>query len=249
MTDKKKLIFVLIPLAVVVLAVFAFFYSRQIRQQQDPITATAFKLNTVVTITVYDSQDQGILDGALALCDEYERIFSRTLEESELYQLNAGTLPQENGAFLLSDSLADLISQGLYYSNLSGGAFDISIAPVSSLWDFTSGEAVLPDEQALSEALPLVDHSQIFLDGNSLRFGMEGMELDLGAIAKGYIADLATRTIQMALNAHGSYGVTKEYSVERFLRDAAIFPNIEGAADVQRLISGNYILRRSDSLL
>lgn len=189
MTDKKKLIFVLIPLAVVVLAVFAFFYSRQIRQQQDPITATAFKLNTVVTITVYDSQDQGILDGALALCDEYERIFSRTLEESELYQLNAGTLPQENGAFLLSDSLADLISQGLYYSNLSGGAFDISIAPVSSLWDFTSGEAVLPDEQALSEALPLVDHSQIFLDGNSLRFGMEGMELDLGAIAKGYIAD------------------------------------------------------------
>ena len=106
MTDKKKLIFVLIPLAVVVLAVFAFFYSRQIRQQQDPITATAFKLNTVVTITVYDSQDQGILDGALALCDEYERIFSRTLEESELYQLNAGTLPQENGAFLLS-SIAD----------------------------------------------------------------------------------------------------------------------------------------------
>ena len=69
------------------------------------------------------------------------------------------------------------------------------------------------------------------------------------ALAKGYIADLATRTIQMALNAHGSYGVTKEYSVERFLRDAAIFPNIEGAADVQRLISGNYILRRSDSLL
>ena len=81
MTDKKKLIFVLIPLAVVVLAVFAFFYSRQIRQQQDPITATAFKLNTVVTITVYDSQDQGILGGALALCDEYERIFSRTLED------------------------------------------------------------------------------------------------------------------------------------------------------------------------
>ena len=69
------------------------------------------------------------------------------------------------------------------------------------------------------------------------------------ALAKGYIADLATRTIQMALNAHGSYGVTEEYNVERFLRDASIFPNIEGAADVQRLISGNYILRHSDSLL
>ena len=175
MSDKKKLIFVIIPLAVIVLAVFAFFYSRQMQQQQDPITATAFKLNTVVTITIYDSQDQDILDGAMALCDEYEQIFSRTLEESELYQLNAGTLPRENGAFVLSDSLADLISQGLSYSALSGGAFDISIAPVSSLWDFTSGEAVLPDEQALSDALALVDYSQVSLDGNSLHFETEGM--------------------------------------------------------------------------
>ena len=188
MTDKKKTLLVVIPMALVVLAVFAFFYSRQ-SPQQEPITATAFKLNTVVTITIYDSQDQDILDGAMALCDEYERIFSRTLEESELYQLNAGSLQNENGVSPLSEPLADLISQGLYYSGLSGGAFDISIAPVSSLWDFTSGEAVLPDEQELSNALALVDYSQIFLADNSLSFGMEGMQLDLGAIAKGYIAD------------------------------------------------------------
>ena len=173
-----------------VLAVFAFFYSRQTHQQQsDPITATAFKLNTVATITIYDSQDQKLLDGAMALCDKYERVFSRTLPESELYQLNAGTLPQEDGAFILSDSLADLIRQGLYYSELSEGAFDISIGPVSSLWDFTSGTALIPDEQELARALELVDYRQVELDGNHLRFGMEGMQLDLGAIAKGYIAD------------------------------------------------------------
>lgn len=189
MTDKKKLAFVIIPLAAAVLAIFAFFYARQQQEQQDPITATAFKLNTVVTITIYDSQDTSILDGAMALCDEYEQIFSRTMEASELYQLNAGTLPREDGAFVLSEPLSDLISQGLYYSGLSGGAFDISIAPVSSLWDFTSGEAILPDVRELSEALALVDYEQVFLDGASLRFGMEGMELDLGAIAKGYIAD------------------------------------------------------------
>ena len=177
-------------LAAAVLAVFAFFYSWQTRQQQsDPITATAFKLNTVVTITIYDSQEQEILDGAMALCDEYEHIFSRTLPESELYQLNAGTLPQEDGAFILSDSLADLIRQGLYYSELSEGAFDISIGPVSSLWDFASGTALIPDEQELARALELVDYRQVELEGNRLRFGMEGMQLDLGAIAKGYIAD------------------------------------------------------------
>ena len=82
MTDKKKLAFVIIPLAAAVLAIFAFFYARQQQEQQNPITAAAFKLNTVVTITIYDSQDTSILDGAMALCDEYEQIFSRTMEAS-----------------------------------------------------------------------------------------------------------------------------------------------------------------------
>ena len=60
---------------------------------------------------------------------------------------------------------------------------------MSSLWDFSSGTALLPDEEELSQALALVDYRQVSLEGNLLRFGMEGMQLDLGAIAKGYIAD------------------------------------------------------------
>jgi len=71
----------------------------------------------------------------------------------------------------------------------------------------------------------------------------------IAALVKGYIADLATSTITMCVNAHASYGVTAEYQVERFMRDAIIFPNIEGSADVQRLIAGGYILRNSDNLL
>ena len=52
-----------------------------------PLQETSLKLNTVVTITIYDSQDQTLLDHSMALCDKYEKIFSRTLETSELYQL------------------------------------------------------------------------------------------------------------------------------------------------------------------
>ena len=81
-----------------------------------------------------------IIDKALKLCDKYEKIFSRTLPESEIYALNHGTLPMEDGYYLLSEECAALIEKGLYYSELSGGAFDITIEPVSSLWDFTSGE-------------------------------------------------------------------------------------------------------------
>lgn len=188
-SSKRSVLFFLIFI-VLILAVFSLFYARrQPDSQTEPVTATAFRLNTVVTITLYDSEDQELLDQAMELCDHYEKIFSRTLPESELYRLNAGTLPQEDGAFIISDTLADLINEGLRYSELSGGAFDISIGPVSSLWDFTSGSSVIPDEDDVKDALKLVDYRQVFLDGNRIRFGMEGMQLDLGAIAKGYIAD------------------------------------------------------------
>ena len=63
------------------------------------------------------------------------------------------------------------------------------------------------------------------------------------ALLKGYVADLAVETTVMALNVLASYGVTKEYKVERFVRDSLIGPNIEGSADIQRLIAGSYILR------
>lgn len=76
----------------------------------------------------------------MELCDHYEKLFSRTLSSSEISRLNGQTLKQENGAFVLSPETAELVSKGLYYGELSNGAFDIAIAPVSSLWDFTSEE-------------------------------------------------------------------------------------------------------------
>lgn len=45
----------------------------------------------------------------------------------------------------------------------------------------------------------------------------------------------------MAVNAMGAYGVCDEYQAERFLRDAAVAPNIEGSGDIQYLIHGMYV--------
>lgn len=158
----------------------------------EPISKDAFKLNTIVTITLYDSQEESILDGALAICDKYEQLYSRTLETSELYQLNHGKLPNENdikNSFLVSDELADLLNYGLYYSKLSQGAFDITIAPITSLWDFTAAEPVVPDKEIIEKALPHIGYQDMTLDGNTVTWGKDQMSIDLGAIAKGYIAD------------------------------------------------------------
>ena len=131
------------------------------QKPEEPITATAFKLNTVVKVTIYDSQDEKILQDALALCDKYEKIFSRTRTDSEIYLLNEGKLPQEDGYYILSEECAELIGKGLYYSELSGGAFDITIEPLSSLWDFTSGEKQIPDSQTLVEAQKHVGYEKV----------------------------------------------------------------------------------------
>ena len=60
----------------------------------------------------------------------------------------------EDGFYELSEKTADVISHGLSYCELSDGAFDIAIEPVSSLWDFTSGNGKVPDEAAIQAALP-----------------------------------------------------------------------------------------------
>ena len=164
MTNRKTMTVVCCLLGLAVLIAFAVFYQKK-EKQAEPISATAFKLNTIVTVTIYDSKNQKLADEAVALCDKYEKLFSRTMESSELYQLNHGTLPKEGNAFVLSEETAKLIQKGLEYGKVSDGAFDIAIEPVSSLWDFTSGKKDIPSQEDISKALPLVNYKDVQLDG------------------------------------------------------------------------------------
>lgn len=155
----------------------------------EPISRTEFKLNTVITITLYDTADTSLLDGCMQLCDQYELLFSRTNPNSELYQLNHGLLPRSGSGQLVSDETAELITLALSYCELSDGALDITIAPVSSLWDFHAETPTVPDAAQLQEALSHVDYKKVSVSGNVVTFAEEQMAIDLGAVAKGYITD------------------------------------------------------------
>lgn len=189
MNRKKYRIVTPVILLILIFSVFGFLYQKQQEEKQEPVSVTGFKLNTVIKLTVYDKKDKALLDEAMALCDKYEKLFSRTLSSSEIYKLNHGTLPEENGFFQVSAETEELVKKGIHYSELSDGAFDLSLAPVSSLWDFTSGEKNIPDKASLEAALPLVNYKNIVLEKNGIHFEKKGMGIDLGAIAKGYIAD------------------------------------------------------------
>ena len=172
----------------------------------EPISINSIKLNTAVQITIYDSQDKALLDDCLALCDKYELVFSRTNEKSELYKLNhrkdtSDKDPNTDGqttpypvsgtadTWHISEDLASLLSQGLSITRESDGAFDIAIAPLTSLWDFTAEDPKVPDDAAIQKALPLCSSDGVTIDGQDITLPSDDIQFDVGAIAKGYIAD------------------------------------------------------------
>lgn len=152
-----------------------------------PESVNGFKLNTYVQIDSYTSVSKNTLTEALNLCDYYENIFSRTKEDSELSKVNS------NQTTDISKEMYELVSAGLEYAALSNGAFDITIGSVSSLWDFTSESPKVPDSGRIAGALTHVDYTRVSVtdngDGTYSISKPDDVILDLGAVAKGYIAD------------------------------------------------------------
>ncbi len=147
------------------------------------LSEIGYYLDTVITLTAY-VEDSQVLKDALEECGRYEQILSRTVEGSDVWKINHA----EGQPVAVSDDTITILRCAKKISDLTGGAFDVTIAPVSTIWDFTSGKAVLPDAGDIARAVELVDYTKITLDGNTVTLPA-GMMIDLGGIAKGYIAD------------------------------------------------------------
>lgn len=153
----------------------------------EPISKSGFMLNTFVTVTIYDKDDPKILEGCLELCRSYENIFSKTLKGSEVYKLNHRSSDQQT--VTVSDDVKALISEAQIYSERSNGGFDVTIEPLSSLWNFTAESPVIPSEKDIKEAVLKVNYKNLKLEGNDLTFLSPDTTIDFGGVAKGYIAD------------------------------------------------------------
>ena len=145
---------------------------------QKEISDTRFYFDTVITLKA--NCDKEVLEGAFELCAYYENLLSCTIEQSDVYKINNSNQPVE-----VSSETLELIKKAVYYCKLSGGKYDITIAAVSSLYDFYKN--TLPKNNALKEALLKVDYKKIEI-GNQTVCLKDG-KMDLGSIAKGYIAD------------------------------------------------------------
>ncbi len=145
------------------------------------IRSTLFAFDTVCVLGGVMPQE--VLDAACKMCQTYEGLYSRTRRESDVWRINhAGGRPVE-----VDYRTVDLVSKALPYCEESNGLFDITIGAVSELWDFSLG--VMPTREDVGRALPHVDWRRVEVGDTTVALGDPDARLDLGGIAKGYIAD------------------------------------------------------------
>ena len=158
------------------------------RQPAAAFVRTSFALDTVVQVTVYDEADIAAAERALAYCKDAEKTFSRTDPESELFRLNEAA---KNGeTFTVSPDLLEVLTSCIEFSYLTDGAFDITLGALSSRYDFSGSTHNVPDAAERSELLSHTGIDKICICGDQCVFvGDPETVLDLGAAAKGYIAD------------------------------------------------------------
>lgn len=177
----------------------------------DPVSREEYLLDTICTVSVYGIEDESgetkdaaelsdkansAIENAFDLCRALEDKLSRTRKESDISRIN-----EADGEWTeVSGDTIELLKKGLKYSELSGGDFDITVGGITEQWDFhaAEGEEKLPDEKALAEAAKHVGYGNLEIAGNRVRLSDRKAKIDLGGIAKGYIGDRMTESLENA---------------------------------------------------
>lgn len=149
------------------------------------LTYTDTLFDTVISVQILDPVDEKVLKGCEKLCKEYDTKFSKSNEQSEISKIN-----HAKGKFVeVSDDTITLLKKGIYYCELSHGIFDITIGSVSDLWDFHAEDPKVPSKKKIRSAKGHVNYRGILIQDNRVKLTDSKARLDVGAIAKGYIAD------------------------------------------------------------
>jgi thiamine biosynthesis lipoprotein len=155
-------------------------------------------MNAPIHIRIFDIECNGtdtddercdLLDDAFDLIFDLERRWTVNDVGGEVEQINemAGIAP-----VMVDKDTFYLIEQAIYYSIYSDRLFNATIGPLTSMWNISMEGARRPSDEEIAEILPLLDPTRVVLDheASTVFLEEEGMRLDLGAIAKGYMADL-----------------------------------------------------------
>ncbi|MGO1296699.1 MAG: FAD:protein FMN transferase [Vibrio sp.] len=145
-------------------------------------------MGTFIDLVVHHQHGEQLIKQAYIQLKDYATRFTANQADSELMTINqnAGISP-----VIVAPDLFELIKLGKFYSEDMSTPFNIAIGPLVKTWRIGFKAATVPSQAVIQEKLALVDPSQIVLNEQeqSVFLRQTGMELDLGAIAKGYFAD------------------------------------------------------------
>ena len=158
--------------------------------QPKSYTADFFAMDTFMSITAYGEDEQAAQDTAVQLeqrINALEPALSRTREDSDLYRLN-----HADGAVCeVSEDTYAAIEAAVQFAEWTGGAFDPTMAPLTDLWGINTDHAHVPAQTEIDAALTHVGYQNIELLGNNQVRLLNGAQLDLGGIGKGFATDAA----------------------------------------------------------
>lgn len=158
-----------------------------------PVKREFFAMDTYMSIRLY-GQNASLLASAIEAQAEFsDSVLSVSDEQSDVYKIN-----HSSGEPVSADShLPSLVEQSKALCEDLSGSLDISLYPVSRAWGFTTEEYRIPSQDELEGLLKKVDYRLISSDEENCTVTVpEGMMLDFGAVAKGYLADLAAKELE-----------------------------------------------------
>lgn len=146
-------------------------------------------MGTTITVSICDPQADELLAHCFELLRSYEHRFSANDASSELMEVNhqAGISPVQ-----VHPDLFELIALGTLHSQAKNSHLNIAIGPLVQTWRIGFSDARRPAPEEIEQALLKIDPQQIQLDQENYTVFLKrpGMKIDLGALAKGYSADL-----------------------------------------------------------
>lgn len=162
-----------------------------VTRTEPAVSTQVFVMDTIMSLELWEGGGQEQLNQAVEQLYHWEDLWSATDENSEIWAVD-----HSGGEWVsLSEETAELLFQALELCRLTGGALDLTAYSAVKAWGFTTGEYRVPGEAEQSALAEGIDYTQVELDLDGRRVRLPaGMELDLGAVAKGYAgARLAER--------------------------------------------------------
>lgn len=154
------------------------------KSESEKSSRSGIFFDTFITLTVF-GQDDGLLDSAFSLLKEYDDLLAKDSKKSDVSRLNNA----DGKEISINPKTALIIEKAKEYETLTDGAFSITLGAVTELWGFGKEIAGIPDKTDLKNALSASEKGEIIVTNQNRARLTQGAKLDLGAFAKGYIAN------------------------------------------------------------